>query len=87
MERHVSLGKHLDFMDDWSLTPRLFIDEVSQEEDDETILINDERFVSTSESRCGQFLTNRINGVHDIISQFEQSCFCRMELSICRLKG
>ena len=29
---------------------------------------------------------SRINGVHDIISQFEQSCFCRMELPICRLK-
>ena len=29
----------------------------------------------------------RINGVHDIVSQFEQSCFCRMQLSICRLKG
>ena len=29
----------------------------------------------------------RINSVHDIVSQFEQSCFCRMELSICRLKG
>ena len=22
---------------------------------------------------------SRINGVHDIVSQFEQSCFCRME--------
>ena len=30
---------------------------------------------------------SRINGVHDVVSQFEQSCFCRMELSICRLKG
>ena len=30
---------------------------------------------------------SRINGVHDVVSQFEQSCFCRIELSICRLKG
>ena len=30
---------------------------------------------------------SRINGVHDIISQCEQGCFCRMELAICRLQG
>ena len=30
---------------------------------------------------------SRINGVDNIISQFEESSFCRMKLSICRLKG
>ena len=30
---------------------------------------------------------SRINGIHDVVSQFEQSCFCRMERLICRLKG
>ena len=89
------------------------VNEVSQEEDDESMLTKDERFVkyewiqvwtvlekpmkkggvvqSVKSSRLIESSKNcdlyRINGVHDTIGQFEQSCFRRMELSICRLKG
>ena len=42
---------------------RMPVNEVSKEEDDESILTKDEDLISMSESRCGQFLTNRTDWV------------------------